>query len=562
MNKVHQSELLMDIVLTDPEVKEVVLSTCDSTNENIPSQVVGQTSNKLSTSKQDGNAENNDKVYISKSGYEFYENDYKWRLDKNHILDVTSVIEKLPKDLAKSYRRTLAYFAVNSSSSHTLNIHYRFLFYLRAKTSSDIDCNSLISFRAKLNRQNEWYLFLIRILLRKWYELGYAGVSEDVVDLLESWSFKGNRTGEAVKRLDPEIGPLSDVELLAFNEGAAQAFEQRRIKLYELAFVLLLSHTGRRPIQLTHLRLKDLLKGENEGGGVKYLVNIPRAKQYSADFRSTFKAFAISDELWIILDAHVKSILEIVKSKIAGCIPKQLYEEMPLFPDLQLFDGLSEIDLRKQLEGDFLHMPTANANQMIAKVIEVSEIHSERTGEILKASSRRFRYTKGTRAAREGFGELVIAELLDHSDTQHAKVYVQNIPEFAGKLDEAIGDLLVPYAKAFVGAIVDEESFAERGEDPASRVRFKDASCGTCGGYSKCGANVPIPCYTCYHFQPWLNAPHESIYQFLVQERNRILDLTGDLQVASINDRTIAAVTEVISQCNARKEEVVEQGIY
>ncbi|MCV4600508.1 recombinase, partial [Escherichia coli] len=87
-------------------------------------------------------------------------------------------------------------------------------------------------------------------------------------------------------------------------------------------------------------------------------------------------------------------------------------------------------------------------------IVEKSDIRSERTGELLHINARRFRYTTGTRAAREGFGELVIAELLDHADTQNAGVYIKNIPEHVKKLDEAVGFQLAPYAQAFVGALV------------------------------------------------------------------------------------------------------------
>lgn len=60
--------------------------------------------------------------------------------------------------------------------------------------------------------------------------------------------------------------------------------------------------------------------------------------------------------------------------------------------------------------------------------LEKLAVTSERTGERIHITSRRFRRTVGTRAAEEGHGELVIAELLDHSDTQSVGVYVQATP--------------------------------------------------------------------------------------------------------------------------------------
>ncbi|HDT4268089.1 TPA: recombinase, partial [Escherichia coli] len=154
-------------------------------------------------------------------------------------------------------------------------------------------------------------------------------------------------------------------------------------------------------------------------------------------------------------------------------------------------------------------------------------------------------------------GELVIAELLDHADTQNAGVYIKNIPEHVKKLDEAVGFQLAPYAQAFVGALVDSERDAHRGNDPTSRIRTEmGQGVGTCGEHGFCGANVPIPCYTCMHFQPWLDGPHEDVYQGLLNERERVKEITGDIQIAAVLDRSIIALADVIMRCAKRREEL------
>ncbi len=149
---------------------------------------------------------------------------------------------------------------------------------------------------------------------------------------------------------------------------------------------------------------------------------------------------------------------------------------------------------------------------------------------------------------------MVIAELLDHADTQNAGVYIENIPEHVENLDKAVGHQLARYAQAFAGVIVDNEVNAKRGNDLSSRIKNNGEGIGTCGSYSFCGANVPVPCYTCIHFQPWLDGPHEIVYEELLADRERLIGLTGDLEIAAINDRTILAVAEVIERCEARKK--------
>lgn len=80
----------------------------------------------------------------------------------------------------------------------------------------------------------------------------------------------------------------------------------------------------------------------------------------------------------------------------------------------------------------------------------------------------------------------------------------------------------------------------------------------TCGQYGFCGANAPIPCYTCNHFQPWLDGPHEEVLADLLAERDQVFKLTGDSVMAAVNDRSILAVVNVIQRCEARRAELMQ----
>lgn len=502
----------------------------------------------------------NKKIRAKTKGYYFYIWDSEWVLDKNSTVNLSFFHENLDKNILNSFVHVLAYYASNLSASHTYNIAVRFNHMIKNTGSSIVDDTMLINYRASLSRPNEWYLGTVRGFLRKWYELGYDGVDESVIQLLESWTIKGNRKGDAIKRKDPNQGPLSDNELQAFNEGAVTAFELDLITLDEFAISLITSNTGRRPIQVSHLKVVDVLYGTNKRGDPFYLLNTPRAK-HSNGFRSQFKNFAITQELWSILSAQAKNVVSIVE-EIIGCkLNKQDSQQVPLFPDYSIIRKVSSLfELRALLTSDKLHISSSKVTDTLRFVVAASDIRSERTGEDLSINARRFRYTTGTRAAREGFGELVIAELLDHSDTQNAGVYIKNIPEHVKRLDEAVGFELAPYAQAFAGVLVDSEKDADRGDDPNSRIRTEEGSgIGTCGEHGFCGANVPIPCYTCIHFQPWLDGPHERVYQDLLTERERVRDITGDIEVAAILDRSIIAVADVITRCEKRRDELNEQ---
>ncbi|HHT1516434.1 TPA: site-specific integrase [Enterobacter hormaechei] len=503
-----------------------------------------------------------EKIRAKANGYFFQLYDPSWVLDKNTPVTLADIHHYLSGEVLDGCLRTLAFYASSLSASHTLNIIMRFQHMLRETYAREITDTILINYRSTLSPATEWYLATIRGFLRAWHRLGYPGISKDVIRLLDGWRLKGNRKGDAVKRQDPQEGPLTDNELTAFNEGAVRAYEKNLITIAELTMALSISHTGRRPTQISLLRAADVLCGKNEKGEPFYVLNVPRAKQRSSSFRTNFKPFAISLELWAILNAQARNAIALVENRLKFELQEDDQQQIPLFPDLDVLAGVqSPHEFRQLFATDKLHIPAAKITNTLKYVIEKSDIRSERTGELLHINARRFRYTTGTRAAREGFGELVIAELLDHTDTQNAGVYIKNIPEHVKKLDEAVGFQLAPYAQAFVGVLVDSERDAHRGNDPASRIRSEmGQGVGTCGEHGFCGANIPIPCYTCMHFQPWLDGPHENIYLGLLNERERVKEITGDIQIAAVLDRSIIAVADVIMRCAKRREELSQQG--
>lgn len=496
----------------------------------------------------------------SRAGYWFDEDESVWNLDKDNAVHIERFRETLSRDLLKGFISTLANYARTMSGSHTRNIADRCSAMLSKTGADSINTTVLINYRALLDPENEWKLGTIRGFLFKWHDLGYPGVGEDVIDLLESWTLRGNVKGDAVKRLDPNEGPLTDNELLAFNEGVVRAFEQANIRLSELALCLLLSHTGRRPRQITHTKIGDLDGAKvNKKGEPMFLIHIPRAKQRGEVFRDSFKTFAMTLELWTVLSAQRKDVILSIERLFGYELQETDRAALPLFPDMKAFKGIESVkELRSLLATDNLHLQSNEVTAALKLVVKAARITSERTGEFMELVATRFRYTKGTRAAREGFGQLVIAELLDHTDTQNVGVYTQNVPEHAQALNKAMALQLAPYAQAFQGVLVDRESDAKRGGDLASRIKFKGQNTATCGQYGFCGANAPIPCYTCQHFQPWLEGPHEEVLADLLTEREQVEQITGDVAMAAVNDRTIFAVVNVIQRCHIRRAELAK----
>ncbi|POZ60640.1 site-specific integrase [Chromobacterium alticapitis] len=304
--------------------------------------------------------------------------------------------------------------------------------------------------------------------------------------------------------------------------------------------------TGRRPTQITALKIGDLISHSG-----KNFLNVPRAKQRSeGGWRKTFKQIPIIEDLWLLLKQQAAAVYREFSARAA--LSDEQKTKLPLFPNYSAFDD-SE-DINSQLNDDRLHLRNETLARTMVHIAKMISVNSERTGAPILINAYRFRYTLGTNLGREGKGEYVIAEALDHTDTQHTGVYVKNLPEIVERIDKAVAYQLAPIAQAFQGIIIKTEHDAHRGSDPSSRISNGAENLGNCGSYGFCSALAPVACYTCNHFQPWLDGPHEGVLDYLLQERARILDLTDDRKVAFANDRLILAVSDVIVRCKKMKE--------
>jgi len=494
-------------------------------------------------------------LFTSFDGYSCTLDDVRWGLNRNIAVSIGQVRHLLSPECFEGLRRTLKFFAVNMSAAHTLNLFARYQALLKYSNGDAITPELVTKYRLSLDPAHEWYLAAIRVLIKQWYRLNYPGLDPKLPLFLSRLVLRGNRKGEAVKQLDNEKGPLSDIELLGFNDGLVQAYEKGSVSITELALSMLTSHTGSRPVQITNTRLVDLADFMNEQGERFYAILMPRGKQPGQWFRLRFRRRALTEELFKILTVQAAYVTATATACWTFKVNEDLLKQLPLFPSWSTIKKISsETEFLAAIKTDQLHLPSGRVTEILQQVTEEIGLMSERTGQMLSLSAVRFRYTIGTRAAREGYGPMVIAELLDHSDTQNVGVYIQNVPEHAARIDQAVASQLAPFAQAFAGVIVTSKAAAVRGTDPDSDIRsVSGRGTGTCGCFAFCAANVPIPCYTCVHFQPWLDGPHQEVLSELLADRIRLIDVTQDLTVASVLDRSILAVSQVVEACKARK---------
>jgi integrase len=450
--------------------------------------------------------------------------------------------------LQHSLRATLAWYAENHSPSHLVQTHFAFKKFMERISNSRpnqmVECIEgvdVLSHRGSM----EHAMKRLAAFLKKWHALGYPGVDDSVLAVFNDMTIKGNKVGEAVLTRDPFKGPFSDIERAGIEEAVNAEYGNGTLSEEHFLLTWLFMAVGARPVQFAAMKVCDVQTETSDDGRVQHVIRVPRAKQRS-HLRDDFKHRLLVPQIGQALLEYAARVRE----RFSGLLGDP--SQAPLFPEARkqakpmTNDGDSP-------PWDAYHRTANSLANTLATALSQLQIRSERTGELMRVNARRFRYTFGTNAAREGHGLLVIAELLDHTGTETAGAYVAASPEMATRIERATALQLAPLAQAFKGVLIRDESEAARGSDPGSRIfdLRMDRSAkpmGSCGQHGFCGFLAPIACYTCQNFEPWLDGPHESVLDHLLMERQRH---EGDPRVAGINDRTILAVAEVVQLCKS-----------
>lgn len=485
---------------------------------------------------------------FTRSGISFNPNEDRWQL-VDAVNNVTLRFDDLPAglELVHQIKRAILWSVENLSPS-TASVYLQGLRHFLGtlvRSSHDSLChigvNEVLSYRSTLSQRTMWRLGTLSAILRKWHALGVPGVSDDAVSLLKELRIPGNTKGTAVRTMDPINGPLTDIEYENLLAGLHDHFAQGKITLHDYVLSLLVISLGQRPVQYAALKAKDLVVDTDATGSRVYMLRVPRAKQRYKLLRETFQDRVLNPTLGHLVLEHTTEVYAKFKDVIASI------DEAPMFPDL---------GEQSRPPGFEYHFTARKITQRIKRIVRKLKIRSMRTGKPMNMSTYRLRRTVGTRAAAEGHGELVIAELLDHSDTQQVGVYVEAVPRMIKRIDRALAFHLAPMAQAFMGELrqwKDSDCERERlNEVWSPQFSPPDRSMGNCSERSACNALAPIACYTCRRFQPWLDGPHEEVLQHLLTEREKLMDT--DPRIASILDRTILAVSEVVMECAAKRK--------
>jgi integrase len=480
---------------------------------------------------------------FTRSGIEFRPTDDVWMWTDGPFR-VHIDYRRLPGNanlLKDSLKRTLLVFAKSGSAHHLCNLFQAFMHFLVQRDASTsfvgVTPEEVSDYAARLGEHEKGRLSTLNVLLQKWNSLGFVGVTNECAQYLRERRKPGNRKGEAVRTRDPVEGPFSEAEYTALYRAVDTAYGKGHIPMWVAILTRLLFACGGRVSQYASLKVKDL-QVRTEG----FLLMLPQVKNGEVHSRVSLKEFALSPQTGRFTQDYIDQLLTgNGRNHDAALFPTSIVMQGPVSedrPEGSLFYG---------------HCTAAALSKKFGKAMEEISPPTERLGlEPIPVASKRFRYTFGTRMAEEGASKAVIADRLGHVDLQNVDVYFEASPKIVDNIDRAMDAGLAPLARAFKGRLVEDEAHSTHKGAPGSRIidfRVSKDPIGSCGRKAEgCFFDKPVACYTCFKFEPWLDAPHEKVLERLRKERQSYAD---DERLAQINDDALRAVQEVMAECTA-----------
>lgn len=490
----------------------------------------------------------------TRSGIPFRPDDHKWAF-RDGIVNISINFNLLPDvcaPLLPGIKKTLIWYLENRSPR---NVNRNFALFLNLARLLANDRQDLIQritpadilVYKMSSDQAEHRLASMRGFLIRWSKLSALGIGQDVENLLKHLNLKQHPVGVAVATLNPEKGPLTDLEFEALQVALNSAYARNDIDAEDLLLCYLLMSMGTRPAQLASLKCGDLIAPQTPDGD--YILRVPRVKQREQLDRSEFKMRKLIVQIGEPLAAYVNAVRAEFSGRLADT------SQAPIFPQRKAID-------KANATGFEFHRTSGGLARRVTEIFNSLRVPSERMeGKSIPVSPVRFRRTFATRAAEEGWPLLVLAELMDHSDTRHVEVYAGLTTRIRATFSRKIAMDMAPLAMAFGGKIIRGEDNASR-PGPASRIidlRIDQSlrSMGSCGSYAHCGFARPFACYGgCHDFEPWLDGPHEAALDYMLDRREYMM-ATSNPRMAAINDLAILGCAQVILRC---RQIIAEEG--
>ncbi|MGK3138689.1 tyrosine-type recombinase/integrase [Pantoea trifolii] len=362
-----------------------------------------------------------------------------WVIDKTFTLDLKRLKKnEIHRDKIKA---TFAYCSMNYSSSYVRKMFFSLLHYEKEVRTDSItfSLNEVRSYFSRPDFDNYTHLETMKYFLEKFDFIFPRVLCEKTIEFLNSVKIKKPDLMKSVKTHDYKKGPFDNQQMKEIIKVSAICYENEELSLLDYMILTLLAYSGRRPIQIVQLRVKDLISF-NE----KYFLNIPRVKQ-RGKHRTEFSKVEIPESLYIHLLYLSKQTSEIIGEILNMELKEEQIKNLPLFINITPFKK-GDFSMKNYLNEDHYMVSKHIGNRLISIFIKLSKRSKVNFGSI---NARRFRYTLGTKAAERGFSSSAIAKALDHTTTRSVMAYVHNSVNNGVKVNKEMNSSMLSLAGLF-----------------------------------------------------------------------------------------------------------------
>lgn len=382
--------------------------------------------------------------------------------------------------------------------------------------------------------------------------------SQSLINAYQALPRKKRSSNDVILSLDPEKGPMTQVEQDALHQWIHEQFGHEQLEFEEYLYLRILMIYGQRGSQMRMMVFGDFTKN-HKGCNVKF--HWAKRKDNEAGWRAKAETFSLDEDLYNTVMAYKAMVLaQLWQTFPDGADWNAAIENVPLFRR-KLDDEaehwgsrnapvLLDSPLQKGLEDAPQPIFHAGAGSIKGWLDRIERRRgfpiSPRTHQPLKVTrGHRFKHTLGTDLSNAGLDEWTMARALMHNDTRTVRKYRSVSPELLALIDAKMSDHMALVVNAFTGIIVTDRTSAING-DRADRL-IEDVA--VCGATAACHLDAPYTCYACGKFQPLLHANHRAVLERL--ERRREQTISTDKTTGVLWDRAILACCKVILDCEA-----------
>lgn len=382
--------------------------------------------------------------------------------------------------------------------------------------------------------------------------------SQSLINAYQALPRNKRSSNDVILSLDPEKGPLTQVEQDALHQWIHEQFGHGQLEFEEYLYLRILMIYGQRGSQVRMMVFGDFTKSHQ---GCKVTFHWAKRKDNEAGWRAKAETFSLDEDLYNTVRAYKAMVLaQLWQTYPDGADWNAAIENVPLFRR-KLGDEaehwgarnapvLLDSPLQKGLEDapqPIFHAGSGTIRCWLERIERRRDFPiSPRTHQPLKVTrGHRFKHTLGTDLSNAGLDEWTMARALMHNDTRTVRKYRAVSPELLALIDAKMSDHMALVVNAFTGIIVTDRTSAING-DRADRL-IEDVA--VCGATATCHLDAPYTCYACGKFQPLLHANHREVLERL--ERRREQTIATDKTTGVLWDRAILACRKVILDCEA-----------